>query len=120
MRAIQQKASQTLTGITFQRMAGVSADDRGNLQVQMGGRLVPAATLPAADRDLLFIALKLGFMEGALAQGKAVGYVDECFAGLTDGARRLVARVLKQLARPGQIVHATSASSFKEAADHSA
>jgi ABC-type uncharacterized transport system ATPase subunit len=59
-------------------------------------------------------------MEAALAQGKAVAYVDDCFAGLSDGARRLVARVLKQLARPGQVVHATSDGSFKEAADHSA
>jgi hypothetical protein len=120
VRGIQQKASQTLSGITFQRISGVSADDRGNLQAQTGGRLVPAATLPAADRDVLFIALKLGFMEAALAQGKAVAYVDDCFAGLSDGARRLVARVLKQLARPGQVVHATSDGSFKEAADHSA
>ena len=120
VRAIQQKVSQTLSGITFQRISGVSADDRGNLQAQTGGRLVPAATLPAADRDVLFIALKLGFMEAALAQGKAVAYVDDCFAGLSDGARRLVARVIKQMARPGQVVHATSDGSFKEAADHSA
>ncbi|HSN15201.1 MAG TPA: hypothetical protein VLT61_11250 [Anaeromyxobacteraceae bacterium] len=120
VRGIQQKASQTLSGITFQRIAGVSADDRGNVQAQTGGRLVPAATLTAADRDLLFIALKLGFMEVALAQGKAVAYVDDCFGGLSDGARRLVARLLKQMARPGQIVHATSDGSFKEAADHSA
>jgi hypothetical protein len=120
VRGVQQKASQALSGITFQRISGVSTDDRGNLQAQTGGRLVPAATLTAADRDLLFIALKLGFMEAALAQGKAVAYVDDCFAGLSDGARRLVARLLKQMARPGQIVHATADGSFKEAADHSA
>jgi hypothetical protein len=120
LRSIQQKASQALTGITFQRLTGLSADDRGNVQAQTGGRVVPAATLPPADRDLLYIALKLGFMEVALAQGKAVALVDDCFAGLSDGARRLVARIIKQLARPGQVVHATSDGAFREAADHSA
>ena len=120
VRGIQQKVSQALSGITFQRISGVAADDRGNLQAQAGGRLVPAATLPAADRDLLYIALKLGFIEAALAQGKAVAYVDDCFGGLSDGARRLVARLLKQIARPGQILHATTDGAFKGAADHSA
>lgn len=120
VRGIQQKASQALTGITFQRITGVAADDRGNLQAQTGGRLTPAASLPVADRDLLFIALKLGFMEAALAEGKAVAYVEDCFAGLSDGARRLVARLLKAMARTGQVVHATADGAFKEAADHSA
>lgn len=120
VRSIQQKASQALTGITFQRLTGLSADDRGNVQAQAGGRIVPAATLPPADRDLLFIALKLGFMEVALAQGNGVALVDDCFAGLSDGARRLVARMIKQMARPGQVVQATSDGAFREAADHSA
>jgi hypothetical protein len=120
VRSVQQKASQALTGITFQRIGGVAVDDRGNLQAVVGGRPVPAATLPAADRDLLYIALKLAFMEATLAGGKAVAYVDDCFAGLSDGARRLVARLLKQAAKPGQIVHATADGAFKEAADHSA
>jgi hypothetical protein len=120
VRAVQQKASQALTGMTFQRITGLTADDRGNVQALVGGRPVPAATLPLADRDFLFIALKLGFMELALAEGKAVAYVDDCFGGLSDGARRLVARLLKQAAKPGQILHATSDGAFKEAADHSA
>jgi hypothetical protein len=120
VRGVQQKVSQTLNGISFQRITGVSADDRGNLQAQTGGRVTPAASLPAADRDLLFIALKLGFIEAALADGKQVAFVDDCFGGLSDGARRLVARVLKQMARPGQVVHATADGAFKEAADHSA
>ncbi len=45
---------------------------------------------------------------------------DDAFAGLSDGARRFAARLLKQIAKPGQIVHATSDPAFKEAADHSA
>jgi hypothetical protein len=117
---VQQKASQLLSALTFQRLTGVAADDRGNLQAVSGGRPVPAATLPAADRDHLFIALKLAFIETSLAGGKAVAYVDDCFGGLTDGARRLVARMLKQMAKPGQIVHASTDGAFKEAADHSA
>jgi hypothetical protein len=119
-RTIQQKASSLLTGVTFQRIGGVSVDDRGNVQGIVGGRPVPAATLPAADRDLLFLSLKLGFMEAAIAQGKAIAFVDDCFGGLSDGAKRLVARFLKAAAKPGQIVHASADGAFREAADHSA
>jgi hypothetical protein len=98
----------------------VQVDDRGNIQVQTGGRPVAAMTLSPADRDLVWIALKLAFVEQALAAGKVVAVSDDAFAGLSEGARRFAARVLKQIARPGQLVHATTDPSFKEAADHAA
>ncbi len=56
----------------------------------------------------------------ALAAGKVVAVSDDAFSGLSEGARRFAARVLKQIARPGQLVHATADPSFKEAADHAA
>ena len=120
VRAVAQKASQTLSGLSFQRLQALQVDDRGNLQIQSGGRPVAAMTLAPADRDLVFIALKLAFLEQALAAGKAVAVSDDAFAGLSEGARRFAARVLKQIARPGQLVHATADPSFKEAADHAA
>jgi Skp family chaperone for outer membrane proteins len=120
VRTVAQKASQTLSGLSFQRLQAVLADDRGNLQVQAGGRPVAVATLPPADRDLVFLALKLAFVEQALAGGKLVAVAEDAFGGLSEGSRRFAARLLKQIAKPGQIVHATSDPSFKEAADHSA
>jgi hypothetical protein len=119
-RTASQKASQALVGLSFQRLQAVVVDDRGNLQVQTGGRTVAATTLPAADKDLVWLALKLALLEQALAAGKLVAVVDDAFAGLSDGARRFAARLLKQMAKPGQIVHATSDAAFREAADHSA
>ena len=95
-------------------------DDRGNVQVQTGGRTVPAMTLPPADRDLVWLALKLSFVEQALAAGKVFALADDAFGGLSEGARRFAARLLKQIAKPGQLLHATSDTSFKEAADHAA
>jgi hypothetical protein len=77
-------------------------------------------TLPPADRDLVFIAIKLAFAEQALAAGKVIAIADDAFAGLSEGARRFAARLLKQIAKPGQLVHATTDPSFKEAADHAA
>ncbi len=120
VRTVAPKASQTLAGLSFQRLQAIQVDDRGNVQVQTGGRPVPAMTLPPADRDLVYVALKLAFLEQALAAGKVVAVVEDAFAGLSDGARRFAARLLKQLARPGQLIHATSDPSFKEAADHAA
>jgi hypothetical protein len=120
VRAVAQKASGTIAGLSFQRLQAIQVDDRGNIQVQTGGRPVPAMTLPAADRDLVYLALKLAFVEQALAAGKLVAVSDDAFGGLSEGARRFAARLLKQIAKPGQLVHATTDPSFKEAADHAA
>lgn len=119
-RAVAQRASQTLSGLSFQRLQALQVDERGNIQVQSGGRPVATLTLPAADKDLIFLALKLAFVEQALAGGKQVAIAEDAFAGLSDGSRRFAARLLKQIAKPGQILHATSDPSFRGAADHSA
>ena len=120
LRGVTAKASQALAGLSVERLEAVVADERGNLAVQVSGRAVPAATLPLADRDLVYLALKLALLEQALAAGNAVSIVDDAFAGLSDGARRFAARLLKQIARPGQLLHATADPSFREAADHAA
>ncbi|HTN50756.1 MAG TPA: hypothetical protein VML50_00010 [Anaeromyxobacter sp.] len=119
-RAAAAKASQALSGFTFQRLSAVQVDDRGGVHAVTGGRPVPALTLPPADRDLVFVALKLALLEQALAVGRTVAVLEDAFPGLSEGARRFAARLLKQLARPGQVVHATTDPSFREAADHSA
>ncbi len=120
VRTVAQRASQAVAGLSFQRLQAVQVDDRGNIQVQTGGRPVPAMTLSPADRDLVWISLKLAFVEQALAQGKVVAVSEDAFGGLSEGARRFTARLLKQIAKPGQLLHATSDPSFKEAADHAA
>jgi hypothetical protein len=117
-RAVAAKASQHLSGLSFQRLSAIQPDDRGNLAVATGGRPAPVGTLSALDRDLVWLALKLALVERALAEAKTVALVDDAFAGLPDGARRFAARLLKQLSRPGQIVHATADPAFREAADH--
>jgi hypothetical protein len=117
-RAVVARASQTLSGLSFQRLQAVHADERGGFQVTSGGRPVPAAALSLADRDLVYLAVKLAFVEQALAGGKLVALAEDAFTALSDGSRRFAARLLKQIARPGQLVHATSDASFREAADH--
>jgi len=119
-RAVSQKASQLLAGLTLNRLTGVSADDRGNVQVVSGSRPSPALTLPPADKDLVFVALKLALLEQAVATGKTVALVEDAFGGLSDGARRTIGRFLKQAAKAGQVVHTTSDPAFREAADHQA
>ena len=57
-------------------------------------------------------------MERALAAGQLLALADDAFAGLPEGVRRLTGRLLKQLARPGQLLHATSDVAFRESADH--
>jgi hypothetical protein len=119
-RGAAAKASQVLTGLTFQRLTAVQVDDRGGVHVVTGGKPVPALTLAPVDRDVVFLALKLALLEQALSAGKLVAVVDDAFGGLSDGGRRFAARLLKQAARPGQLLHATADAAFREAADHSA
>ncbi len=118
LRTVQPRLSQILPVLSAQRLAGCLADDRGNLLVQAGGRSAPLASLPPADRDLVFLAVKLGLVEQGLAKGRTVALVEDAFAGLPEASRRVVARLLKQMARGGQIVHATGDPVFREAADH--
>jgi hypothetical protein len=120
LRAMQSRIVQVLPALTAQRLANFFVDERGNLQVQMGGKLVPAATLPPADRDACFAVLKLGFAEQGLAAGKAVVVLEDAFGVLPEGARRVLARLLKQVAKGRQVVHATPDPIFREAADHAA
>jgi len=118
LRAVQPRLLQLLPAVSAQRFSTLLADERGNLLAQGGGKTLPVATLPPADRDLLFAALKVGFLEHALAAGKAVALVEDAFGGFAEPVRRTLARLLKQLGRAGQIVHATSDAVFREAADH--
>ncbi len=120
VRGVAAKASQILSALSFQRLQALGADDRASLAVQMSGRAAPVAALPPADRDLVHLSLRLALLEQALAAGGAVAFADDAFAGLSDGARRVAARLLKQIARPGQLLHATVDPSFREAADHAA
>jgi len=119
-RTLSAKASQAVAAFTLNRLTAISADDRGNVQVLSGGRPVPAMTLAPPERDLVFLALKLALLEQALAGGKAVAVVEDAFAGLSDVVRRTAGRMLKGLARPGQVIHATTDPAFREAADHQA
>jgi hypothetical protein len=75
-------------------------------------------TLAPADRDLVWLALKLALLEQAVAAGRQVAVVEDAFAGLSDGARRTAGRLLKALAKAGQVLHATSDPAFRESADH--
>jgi DNA repair exonuclease SbcCD ATPase subunit len=117
-RGLAARASQAVAGFTLNRLTAVSADDRGNVQVTSGGRAVPAMTLPPGERDLVFLALKVALLEQALAGGRSVALLEDAFAGLSDGVRRTGARLLKALAKPGQVIHATTDPAFREAADH--
>jgi DNA repair exonuclease SbcCD ATPase subunit len=119
-RGLAAKASQAVAGFTLSRLTAVSVDDRGNVQVVTGGRTVPAITLPPAERDLVFLALKLALLEQAVATDRTAAILDDVFVNLSDGVRRTAARLLKALARPGQVIHATSDPAFREAADHQA
>lgn len=118
--AVAPRASLALAGLSFNRLGGVTADGHGNPVVQAAGRPTPALSLPPAERDLVWLALKLAFLEQALSGGPTVALLDDPFAGLPEGARRLAARLLKGMARGGQVVHATADVAFREAADHAA
>jgi hypothetical protein len=107
-----------LAALSGQRLGGLSVDDRGNLSVGSGGRAGPVAALTPPDRDLCFLALKLALVETLLGPGKLLALADDAFASLPEVSRRAAARLMKQVARTGQLLHATPDVVFREAADH--
>ena len=117
-RGIQPRAAQMVQALSASRLGGMAVDDRGNLAVQVGGRACPLASLPLADTDLAFVALKLSVVERILAAGKRVALFDDGLSSLPEGVRRVVGRILKQIARPGQLLHFTVEPHFRESADH--
>jgi hypothetical protein len=121
IRAVAPRAAQALSAMAgAQRLGGLEVDERGGLHVSLAGRRTPAAHLVAADRDLVYVALKLALIERELQAGGRVALVDGALDGLPELARRFAGRLLKQLARAGQVVHATADPCFREAADHAA
>jgi len=119
-RGLQARAAPFLSGLSAQRLGALQVDDRGNLLAGPAGRPQPVLGMPAADRDLVFLALRLALLEQALVGGRAVAVAEDAFAALPEAARRLAGRMLKQVARAGQLLHATRDAAFREAADHSA
>ncbi len=118
LRALQPRVLQLLPVLSGQRLTNFFVDERGNLQVQAGGKLVPTGTLGVPERDVCFAVLKVAFLEQGLAAGKSVAVLDEAFGVLPEGSRKTLARVLKQLAKGRQIIHGTADVLFREAADH--
>jgi hypothetical protein len=116
--ALQAKASQALQALSGGRLGGVSTDDKATLLANVGGRVEPMARLAPADQDLAYLALRLAMMERVMATSKAMGLVEGGFSAMPEGVRRMMARILKQAARLGQIAHATSEPCFREAAEH--
>jgi len=117
-RSLQPRAAQMVQALSASRLGGLAVDDRGNLTAQVGGRPALLAGLPPADGDLAFVALKLALLERMLSAGKRIALFDEALSTLPEGARRLAGRILKQIARPGQVVHFSVEPQFRESADH--
>jgi hypothetical protein len=117
---VQAKASQALAALSQNRLTGLAVDEKGNVNVTSGARVAAAVALPMADRDVVWLALRLAFLEAALAVKPGLALADDAFGALPDGARRVAARLLKAAARPGQLLHATADAAFREAADHAA
>jgi hypothetical protein len=116
--AAQARATQLVQALSGGRVTALGVDDDGNVLAAQGGRESPVSALAPSDRDVAYLALKLALVERALARAKGAVIVEDAFAGWPEAARRVAARILKQLAGPAQIVHATADPSFREVADH--
>ena len=115
--AVERQASLALSALSAGRLPALALEPTAVSVRTAAGRLPPAA-LSAPDRDLAWLALRLALIERLLAAAPAFALVDDALGAVPDGARRTAARLLKGLARPGQLLHATSELAYREAADH--
>lgn len=117
-RGLSARIAQYLLALSGQRLGVGAFDEKGALTVSAAGKSGPFMALPAADQDLCYLAVKMTVLERALSAGKTVAIADDAFSSQNETIRKLAARMLKQMARPGQLLHATADPAFREAADH--
>jgi hypothetical protein len=115
--ALQARASQLAQALSSNRVGGLAVDPWGCVSATQEGHAVPVAALPALDRDVAFLALKLALLERALGAGTSVAVAEDVFAGLPEAARKMAARLLRQGIRAGQLLHATADPAFRDAAE---
>jgi uncharacterized protein YhaN len=115
--AVQRQASKVVAALSAGRLQSVALEGGAVAVVGAGGRLRPEA-LAVGDRDLAWLALRIAVVERLLAAGPAAALVDDALAVVPEPGRPAAARILKALARPGQLLHATAERWYRDAADH--
>ncbi|HUU00333.1 MAG TPA: hypothetical protein VM425_02725 [Myxococcota bacterium] len=99
------RAGQYLSAFSAQAQTQLSFGPGGLIEVADGtGSRTAAATLPAADQDLVYLALKLAVIENACKQQPVPVFLDDPFGGLPAGLQDLLGRALANIGSQTQVV----------------
>lgn len=109
------RASQMLATLTDGRYREVRFVH--NLQTHLvdgaSGEELPFGFLPAADRDLAWLSIKIALVEGALKRARVPLVFDRSLDGLPDAKGPLLARMLAFLAGGAQVVCITAKTTIR-------
>ncbi|MBI1948304.1 MAG: hypothetical protein HYS27_21635 [Deltaproteobacteria bacterium] len=109
------RASQMLATLTDGRFREVRFVNglQTHLVDAASGEELPFGFLPAADRDLAWLSIKLALIEGALKRGRVPLVFDRSLDGLPDAKGPLLARMLAFLAGSTQVVCITAKTTIR-------
>ncbi len=109
------RASQVLAALSDGRFREVRFVH--NLQTHLvdaaGGEELPFGFLPAADRDVAWLSIKLALVEGALKRGRVPVLFDRSLDGQPDAKGPMLARMLAFLAASTQVVCITAKTTIR-------
>lgn len=109
------RASQVISALTDGRYREVRFTNglQTHLVDAAGGEELAFGYLPAADRDVAWLAIKIALVEGALKRGRVPVIFDRSLDGLPDAKGPLLARMLAFLASSTQVVCITAKTTIR-------
>jgi len=114
---LKDRCNQYLAALTDKRYGPIEFGKDGTATVKTGTQSLSVKTMPAADLDLYYIALRLTLVEKVSARLKLPFILDEPFTAVPPAKLQLLARMLKHLGTLTQVLHVTVNTGFASAAD---
>jgi hypothetical protein len=108
---LKDRAGQYLSALSARRWSAIELSPTGAAVVEASGQ-VPVSQLDIKETDRVYLALRLALLEKILPICKVPVLVDATVEKEELGKPALLARMLKQLGRLGQVLHVTENAAF--------
>jgi hypothetical protein len=111
------RATQYLAALSDRRFTAIEFNQMGQATVTGAAGRQPVAQLEIADRDVLYLAVKLTLMEKAAEKQKLPLILDDPLGKLDAAKVTLVARLLKHIGTRTQVLHVATSLATQPMAD---
>ncbi len=115
---LQARVAQYLVALTDRRYQDMAVDKDGRARLKAGEKLTAVSSLPGADADLAYLALRLAVVEKLGPSHKVPFIIEDTFESLLEGAKQpLFGRMAKHLGTLTQVLHVSGTAHTGSLAD---